>query len=143
MSNYRKDGTKFRICLDVVPITDPLGWYTYWFAVQRDVTEEGIHRVGNALDRLSESIVHLSTKLLPGIDDGRLKKIIKLLDEKDNEIVKETKQAREFIRYLKELEQEIAARVSDFSGELASIRKNVSDMKETMELQQEMPGSEE
>lgn len=38
--NYRHDGTPFSVELDVVPVADETGWFLYWVAVQRDVTEE-------------------------------------------------------------------------------------------------------
>lgn len=36
--NYRKDGTPFWVELNVRPLADEKGWYTYWVSVQRDVT---------------------------------------------------------------------------------------------------------
>ena len=38
--NYRKDNTPFIVHLDITPITDSIGWYIFWFAIQRDVTTE-------------------------------------------------------------------------------------------------------
>ena len=40
LTNYRKNGEPFIVHLSIWPITDPIGWYTYWFSIQRDVTEE-------------------------------------------------------------------------------------------------------
>ncbi len=37
--NYRKDGTKFWVELNIVPLADENGWYTHWVSVQRDITE--------------------------------------------------------------------------------------------------------
>lgn len=37
--NVRKDGTPFWIELDIVPVADETGWYHYWVAIQRDVSE--------------------------------------------------------------------------------------------------------
>lgn len=39
LKNYTKDGRPFWIELDIKPIADETGWYRYWVAVQRDVTE--------------------------------------------------------------------------------------------------------
>lgn len=36
--NYRKDGTRFWVELNVRPLADETGWYTHWVSVQRDVT---------------------------------------------------------------------------------------------------------
>lgn len=38
--NYKKDGTKFIVELNISPVTDETGWYTHWVSVQRDVTSE-------------------------------------------------------------------------------------------------------
>lgn len=38
--NFRRDGTPFLVELDVTPVADETGWFLYWVAVQRDVTEE-------------------------------------------------------------------------------------------------------
>lgn len=40
LKNYTKDGEPFWVELDIKPIMDTAGWYRYWVAVQRDVTEE-------------------------------------------------------------------------------------------------------
>lgn len=40
LKNYRKDGTPFWVELDIKPVSDETGWYQYWVAVQRDVTNE-------------------------------------------------------------------------------------------------------
>lgn len=37
--NYTKSGAEYWIELDIVPISDPTGWFTHWVAVERDVTE--------------------------------------------------------------------------------------------------------
>ena len=37
--NYTKDGRLVYIELDIVPIADETGWFHFWLAVQRDVTE--------------------------------------------------------------------------------------------------------
>jgi PAS domain S-box-containing protein len=39
LKNYTKDGDPFWVELDIKPIADTNGWYHYWVAVQRDVTE--------------------------------------------------------------------------------------------------------
>jgi PAS domain S-box-containing protein len=40
MVNYRKDGSEFCVELSIVPVADERGWYTHWFAIQRDMTEQ-------------------------------------------------------------------------------------------------------
>ncbi|MGF1455124.1 MAG: PAS domain-containing protein [Alphaproteobacteria bacterium] len=37
--NYRKSGEPFWVELDIKPVPDETGWYHYWVAVQRDITE--------------------------------------------------------------------------------------------------------
>lgn len=37
--NYTKDGRLVYVELDIVPIADDTGWFHFWLAVQRDVTE--------------------------------------------------------------------------------------------------------
>lgn len=37
--NYRKDGTRFWVELNIVPVADETGWYTHWVSVQRETTE--------------------------------------------------------------------------------------------------------
>jgi len=38
MTNYRKDGTPFRVEISIAPVADRTGWFTHWIAFQRDVT---------------------------------------------------------------------------------------------------------
>ena len=42
LKNYRKDGTPFWVELNIRPVADEAGWYHYWVAVQRDVTNQVI-----------------------------------------------------------------------------------------------------
>lgn len=37
--NYRKDGSEFWIELHITPVADSAGFYRYWLAVQRDISE--------------------------------------------------------------------------------------------------------
>lgn len=37
--NYKKNGEEFWINFKVTPVADESGWYTHWFAIERDVTE--------------------------------------------------------------------------------------------------------
>ncbi len=39
MLNYRKDGTKFWVELNIVPVSDERGQITHWVSVRRDITE--------------------------------------------------------------------------------------------------------
>lgn len=38
--NYRKNGEEFWVNFTVTPVADEKGWYTHWFAIERDVTEQ-------------------------------------------------------------------------------------------------------
>lgn len=38
--NYKKDGTPFRVSLNISPVADETGWYTHWISIQRDITLE-------------------------------------------------------------------------------------------------------
>ena len=44
MVNYRKDGSEFTVELSIVPVADDRGWFTHWFAIQRDTTEQSALR---------------------------------------------------------------------------------------------------
>lgn len=37
--NYRKDGTRFWVELDITPIADERGWFTHWISIQRPLPE--------------------------------------------------------------------------------------------------------
>ncbi len=39
--NYRKDGSGFWVEIDIAPLEDSDGWYTYWVSVQRDCRRPG------------------------------------------------------------------------------------------------------
>ncbi|MES2887976.1 MAG: PAS domain-containing protein [Pseudomonadota bacterium] len=60
--NYRKDGSTFWVELNIVPVADDQGWYRYWVAVQRDVTER----------RLAEQQRQWQERLLHTLGDGIL-----------------------------------------------------------------------
>ncbi len=38
--NYRKDGSEFTVEFSIVPVADETGWYTHWFSIQRDTSEQ-------------------------------------------------------------------------------------------------------
>lgn len=40
LKNYRKDGTPFWVDLSIKPVSDESGRFTFWVAIQRDVTEQ-------------------------------------------------------------------------------------------------------
>jgi PAS domain S-box-containing protein len=48
--NYTKDKRPFWVELDIKPIADENGWYRYWVAIQRDVTDR--KEISQRLDRL-------------------------------------------------------------------------------------------
>jgi len=39
LANYKKDGTRFWVEIDIAPVADEKGWFTHWISVQRDITE--------------------------------------------------------------------------------------------------------
>ena len=50
--NYRKDGSEFWVEFSLVPVTNKIGFYSHWIAVQRDITERRrIEEVRLALER--------------------------------------------------------------------------------------------
>ncbi len=64
MLNYRKDGSEFSVELSVIPVADEKGWYTHWFAIQRDMTEqhklrEELRRTNVLLRTMTESVPQL------------------------------------------------------------------------------------
>ena len=64
LSNYRKDGTEINVEVSIVPVADERGAYTYWFAIQRDVTEqyklrEELRRTNVLLRTMTESVPQL------------------------------------------------------------------------------------
>lgn len=46
--NYRKDGAPFWVEIDLKPIADETGWFRYWIAVQREITERKSAEAGVA-----------------------------------------------------------------------------------------------
>ena len=40
ITNYRKDGTEFRVDLSIFPLANAEGWFTHWIAIQREITHE-------------------------------------------------------------------------------------------------------
>lgn len=60
--NYRKDGSTFWVELSIVPVADAQGWYRYWVAVQRDITER----------RQLEQKRRLQERIMQSLDDGIL-----------------------------------------------------------------------
>ena len=58
--NFRKDGSRFWVDLSIVPVADVTGWFRYWVAVQRDVTERR---------QLIDSL-QLQEQIMRALDDG-------------------------------------------------------------------------
>jgi len=52
--NYTKDGREFWVELDIHPVADNTGWYHYWVAIQRDVTDQVLAQEN--LDKVSNQI---------------------------------------------------------------------------------------
>ncbi len=73
MINYRKDGSQFNIELSIVPIADDGGWYTHWFAIQRDTTEQVRlrHDLDSSRNRLHQLIEALPQLAWTADPDGR------------------------------------------------------------------------
>jgi len=40
VSNYRKNGEKFWLNMQITPVANDKGWFTHWIAVERDVTKQ-------------------------------------------------------------------------------------------------------
>lgn len=51
LKNYTKDGQAFWVEIDIAPIADENGWFIYWAAIQRDITQrvEDEQKLRNAL----------------------------------------------------------------------------------------------
>jgi PAS domain S-box-containing protein len=47
--NYKKNGEEFWINFALTPVADEKGWYTHWIAVERDITDQKIRELENAL----------------------------------------------------------------------------------------------
>ena len=62
--NYTKDGEPFWAELDLQPIADESGWYHYWVAIQRDITER---KAADQKLRENEERLKLATE---GVSDG-------------------------------------------------------------------------
>ena len=43
LKNYSRDGRVFDIELSVSPVADETGWFVYWVAVQRDITQRSLN----------------------------------------------------------------------------------------------------
>jgi hypothetical protein len=39
--NYRKNGSSFWVEIDITPLADSDGWYTFWVSVQRECKPPG------------------------------------------------------------------------------------------------------
>jgi len=77
VKNYRKDGRPFWVELSIKPVADKSGWFHYWVAIQRDVTERYRHQEAlhfaelareRTLDRLQEREETLSSVLHSAAD---------------------------------------------------------------------------
>ena len=62
LTNYRKDGAEFSVELSIVPIANPEGRYTHWFAVQRDISDQVRLRAQLAQ---GEARMHSLTEAIP------------------------------------------------------------------------------
>ncbi len=60
--NFRKDGSRFWVDLSIVPVADVTGWFRYWVAVQRDISER----------RQFEESLKLQEQIMCALDDGIL-----------------------------------------------------------------------
>lgn len=63
--NYKKDGTTFNVELNISPVADESGWWTYWVAIQRDQTGKKIDQEiqstsvrAQAVQTLASGIAH-------------------------------------------------------------------------------------
>lgn len=62
MVNYRKDGSEFIVELSIVPVSDERGWYTHWFSIQREMTEQ--YKMRREL-RSTNSLLRTMTESVP------------------------------------------------------------------------------
>lgn len=65
--NYRKNGEPFWHNISISPLADRNGWFTYWIAIQRDVTErkkveEELRQKNTELKRLSDYLQNIREK---------------------------------------------------------------------------------
>jgi PAS domain S-box-containing protein len=58
--NYKKNGEEFWINFRVTPVANEAGWYTHWFAIERDVTAQKNKEIERKL--LSDIIVAMNTE---------------------------------------------------------------------------------
>lgn len=68
--NYKKSGEEFWINFTVIPVADEYGWYTHWFAIERDVTESKKLELSKDLTSKISSIFNVENDL-----SGALSKI--------------------------------------------------------------------
>lgn len=74
IKNYRRDGTPFWVDLGIRPVADDAGWYHYWVAIQRDITQQketefALHHAQKleAIGQLSSGVAHDFNNILTSI----------------------------------------------------------------------------
>lgn len=72
LTNYRKDGTPFRVELSIAPVADRTGWFTHWIALQRDVTASRERLEGAEAAARRDALTGLGNRRLADIDMPRL-----------------------------------------------------------------------
>ncbi|MFN3191111.1 MAG: ATP-binding protein [Aureliella sp.] len=158
VTNYKKDGSKFRVQLDIVPIADSLGWYVYWFSKQIDISEERqakleresiarqvgmvetatgvLHNVGNVLNSINTSSRIIQEKLNSNQVLRSLKRSNQLLEEKHEEILQPTKLAENFGSFLDVMTRHAETDFESIDAELKSIESNLDHLKSVIANQQ-------
>jgi PAS domain S-box-containing protein len=67
--NYRKDGSPFHAEIRITPVRDETGWYTYWVAVRRDVTERTAHEQNRVAASRAVAVEGLASSAAHDIND--------------------------------------------------------------------------
>lgn len=72
--NYKKNGERYWVEMDIVPIADETGWYTHWVSVERDVTERrsAKRQLQERAQALQAAIRHSSDAIITTDGEGRI-----------------------------------------------------------------------
>ena len=158
MVNYKKDQSEFLVNLEIVPIADKIGWYVYWFAVQRNITEERkekkcreqlvqkavlaedatevLHNVGNVLNSINLSTVIIERNRLESKPLRALHGVQEFLLNNEDEILKNCDAANKFKHGLSLVGELFESDSQELSVEAESIRENVEHIKQIVVNQQ-------
>ena len=65
LDNYTKSGEHFVVELHITPLKDPIGWWTHWISLQRDVTQ----RIANEQKLLKQEALLLKKSRLANVGE--------------------------------------------------------------------------